>query len=74
MRKKSKGIVCAKLKGVRTEKGLSMEDICNIVGCSKSIYCQKENGQRPWKSTEMAILRKYFDMPADILFQELFYT
>jgi len=73
-KRKRKGLTFSKLKGARIEKGLTMKEAGKIAGCNEGSYCAKENGIRDWKSTEMANLRKYFDMPADVLFRELFYN
>lgn len=65
---KKRKVPHSKLKGLRAEKGLSMEDMAKILGMSRSSYIAKENAQRDFTFTEMYIIRNYFKVSAEDIF------
>jgi len=65
---KAKVVPYAKLKAFRAEMGLSMKDMAKIIGITEGSYLAKENGQRPFTSVEMRIVKKFSKRSADELF------
>lgn len=48
-----------RLKELRKENGLTLEDIAKIIGVQKAAYCKLEQGQR--KTIKMEYIRKLAD-------------
>jgi DNA-binding XRE family transcriptional regulator len=68
MGNKPKKIPFARLKGLRAEQGLSMAAMAKIIGISEVSYLHKENGKTDFKSSEMAIIKRFFKVSADEIF------
>lgn len=58
----------ANLKALRAAYGLSMLAMSKIIGISETSYLAKENNKRDWRSSEMFIMRKYFNLSLDEIF------
>ena len=50
-----------KLRGLRVAKGLTQEDMADILGISKQTYNQKEQGKSEFKTSEINIILDLFD-------------
>ncbi len=68
MVKQAKKLPFARLRGVRAERGLSLEDMGKICGISEQSYMDRENGKREFKLSDMIKLCDYFGVTADELF------
>jgi len=58
----------ASLKALRASYGLSMLAMSKILGISETSYMAKENNKRDWRSSEMFMMRKYFNLSLDEIF------
>lgn len=56
-----------RLKGLRQEKGLSIQGLAKDVEIGSSSLCRWENGQADVKGSQLIILAKYFDVTIDYL-------
>lgn len=65
---KVKKVPYAKLKGLRAERDMSMEDMARLLGVSESTYLARENGKRDWLSSEMFKLSSFFKLTMDEIF------
>ena len=60
-------IFAERLKELRQEKGLSIEELAKEVKIGHSSICRWENGQADVKGIHLIILAKYFDVTTDFL-------
>lgn len=58
----------AKLRGIRTERGMSQVDAAKILGISTGSYVARETGRLPFLIPEAIVLRKFFKSTLDELF------
>lgn len=58
-----------KLQEVRMKKGLSQEQIANLVGMTQSNYSRKENGSSKISSNEWERLSKILDVPLEDIYE-----
>ncbi len=56
-----------RLKGLRQEKGLSIQRLAKEVKISSSSLCRWENCQADVKGSQLVILAKYFGVSIDYL-------
>ncbi len=56
-----------RLKGLRQEKGLSIQGLAREVKISSSSLCRWENCQSDIKGSQLVMLAKYFDVTIDYL-------
>ncbi len=56
-----------RLKELRTEKGLSQEQLSKATGISRSVIGYWENGKKHPSSTAIITLAKYFEVSSDYL-------
>ena len=56
-----------RLKGLRLEKGLSIQGLAKDVKIGSSSLCRWENGQADVKGSQLIVLAKYFDVTIDYL-------
>ncbi len=56
-----------KLKELRTEQGLSMQELSKRVGLSKTAICQWENNTTDISSDNLIILANFFGVTTDYL-------
>ena len=57
----------ARLKGLRTKKGLKQSEMAAVLGCSRNHYEKIEYGQLNGPSTNLMILADYFGVTTDYL-------
>lgn len=62
-----KTVFMEKISQLRKEKGLSVLDLSNKIGFSKSVIYFWENGQREPNSEALVTLAKFFDVSTDYL-------
>ena len=60
----------ANLKAELARKGLTVKDLPDILGISKSACCKRLSGESDWKLREVKKLQKYLDV--DLTIDELF--
>ena len=60
-------IFATRLKELRQEKGLSLEELAKEVKIGSSSLCRWENCQADVKGYQLVILAKYFDVTIDYL-------
>lgn len=65
---KAKKIPYARLKGLRAENGLTLDDMAKILNVTRTTYWYKESGKNDFTSTEIGIVRKLFKLSADEIF------
>lgn len=56
-----------RLKEIRLERELSIEDLAKETGLSSSSLCRWENAQADIKSKQLVVLAKYFKVTTDYL-------
>ena len=56
-----------RLKDLRLEKGLSIQQLAKQIGIGSSSLCRWENGQADVKGSQLIILARYFDVSVDYL-------
>ena len=56
-----------RLKGLRQEKGLSIQSLAKDIQIGSSSLCRWENGQADVKGSQLIILAKYFNVTIDYL-------
>ena len=56
-----------RLKELRTEKGLSIQELAKEIGIGSSSLCRWENCQADVKGSQLIILAGYFDVTIDYL-------
>ena len=54
-----------KLKGLRSEHGLTQADLAKLLGITRQTYAEKENGNQPFKADELFAISTYFDKPIE---------
>lgn len=57
-----------KLKGLRTEHGLTQADLAKMIGVTRQTYSEKEIGNQPFKADELFIISAHFDKPIKDIF------
>ena len=57
----------ARLKGLRTKKGLKQAEMAAVLGCTPNHYQKIEYGQINVPSTNLMILADYFGVTTDYL-------
>ena len=60
-------IFAERLKELRTEKGLSIQQLSNEVKIGVASICRWENCQADVKGSQLVALAKYFDVTIDYL-------
>ncbi len=70
MNRKAKKMLFPRLRGLRAERGLSLESMGKICGISEQSYMDRENGKREFKRSEMGKIRDYFK----VSIEEIFYN
>jgi len=65
---RKKIIPYARLRGIRTERGMSQKDVAKILSISTGSYVARETGRLPFLVPEAIILRKFFKTTLDELF------
>lgn len=63
-----------KLKGLRSEHGLTQADLAKLLGITRQTYAEKENGNQPFKADELFAISAYFDKPIEDIFLSRKYT
>lgn len=63
-----------KLKGLRSEHGLTQADLAKLLGITRQTYAEKENGNQPFKADELFAISNYFDKPIEDIFLSRKYT
>lgn len=63
-----------KLKGLRSEHGLTQADLAKLLGITRQTYAEKENGNQPFKADELFAISTYFDKPIEDIFLSRKYT
>ncbi|MFC4661697.1 helix-turn-helix transcriptional regulator [Oceanobacillus sp. FSL W7-1293] len=60
-----------KIKDIRKNKGLSQEDMANLLGL-KSLYPyhRKESGAQKFSAEEIHAIANYFDLPIEYFFDD----
>lgn len=58
-----------KLIGARSEKGLSQQDMANVIGISKGNYYSKENGIKEFKISEINTILKLLNKTYEEIFK-----
>ena len=69
-KKKSNSYIYPKLKGVRHEKGYTMQGMADILGISKGCYFKKENGFTDFYLDEVNKILNLFHCSFDDIFFE----
>jgi len=52
----------------KSEKGMSQQDMADLLGISTKSYGMKERGQREFTQDEMFAISEYFDKPMGEIF------
>lgn len=60
--------VAKNIEKARVKKGLTQEEVGNILGLSRATYNALENGKRPITVDELDTLARYFGVPVDYFF------
>ena len=60
-------VFAERLKELRHEKGLSIQDLAKEVGIGSSSLCRWENCQADVKGSQLIILARYFRVSTDYL-------
>lgn len=68
MTKKRNAYIYPKLRGIRNEKGYSMEDVAYKLGITKDCYFRKENGKTDFYLYEVRKLLELFNCKFEDIF------
>lgn len=61
--------MCATLKKLRKDKGLTLQDMANLLGLkTASAYCKKETGAVPISLEEAKKISDFFKKPMEEIF------
>jgi putative transcriptional regulator len=62
--------VYSNLVKLRKERGISQQQMADLVGCSLRSYNRNENGHANFKINEMEIIKNHFKLPMDEIFSK----
>lgn len=68
MTKKRNAYIYPKLRGIRNEKGYSMEQLADKLGITKDCYFRKENGKTDFYLDEVRKILEVFDCKFEDIF------
>lgn len=57
-----------KLLGLRKEKGVTQQNLADLIGVSKNTYSNKEQGKRDFKISEMFKIANFFQVEIGEIF------
>lgn len=61
--------MCATLKKLRVERGLTLQEMANLLGLkTASAYCKKETGSVPVSLDEAKVISDFFHKPMEEIF------